>query len=229
MKKIATAAAHTLHTQKDNSNTCRRLGILSANCTNKQTPLQKSSSECHPAETKPTLPQTPAALLNTGGTGGITIAASTEPAEYLSFRLDQEPGLDFHRTNTAEKAKKSLEALRSLSGSTQGSSVTTMRRVYRAVVLLQILCGASLWWQPQMREQSRHLVSPFNSAQKQAACLISGAFCTTTPMWIQIDEINKCASVRICLGPNFAIPKLMITERAPGWRWFVWTMMEEQG
>jgi hypothetical protein len=51
-----------------------------------------------------------------------------------------------HRTKIINHANGSLEALCSILGSTWGASLTAMRKIYRAVVVPQLLYGVAAWF-----------------------------------------------------------------------------------
>ncbi|KAI9035266.1 uncharacterized protein KD926_004235 [Aspergillus affinis] len=56
-------------------------------------------------------------------------------AKYLGIWLDRTLSFDTYRVKTLAKANGTLEALRSISGSTWGTSLLSMRRIYLAVVV----------------------------------------------------------------------------------------------
>lgn len=107
-----------------------------------------------------------------------TVPATEAAERYLGYWLD--PSLEFHhhREKAVAKASVSLRALRSLAGSTWGASLYAMRRIYQAVIIPQMLCGVSAWYQPMQisKTKAQSFCRPFAAIQKQAACLISGAF-----------------------------------------------------
>lgn len=176
------------------------------------------------------------------GTRTINIpATTTESARYLGFWLDPELTFVDHRQRAVQKASKSLEALRSLAGSTWGGSVMAMRRVYQAVVIPQMLYGVAAWHQPLglTRELINEQIRPFAAIQKRAACMIGGAFRTTAaaaleielhlpPIDIEMARIAKETALRLRTGPQFAIPPLMLQQRTPQQRWYGWSPAEEQ-
>ncbi|KAJ5144460.1 zinc knuckle domain protein [Penicillium atrosanguineum] len=84
---------------------------------------------------------------------GHTVAATRTAERYLGYWLD--PALDFHHhcEKAVAKAGVSLQALRSLAGSTWGASLSAMRRIYQAVVIPQMLFGVSAWYQPMLIRQ----------------------------------------------------------------------------
>jgi ribonuclease HI len=156
---------------------------------------------------------------------GTTVQATTTAERYLGVWLD--PGLTFqhHRQQMLAKAGVSLQALRGLTGSTWGASLSAMRAIYQAVMIPQMLFGAAAWHSPltsTLRERS--YVKQFANIQSRAACLMSGAFKTTArealdielhllPMQQQLDRLVQLAAIRIRTGPAYAVPKTMLVER----------------
>ncbi|KAJ6016472.1 zinc knuckle domain protein [Penicillium herquei] len=156
-------------------------------------------------------------------TGRYTISPSTESAErYLGFWLDRKLTFKDHQAKALIKANTTLQALRSLAGSTWGASVSAMRRIYLAVVLPQMLYGVAAWYSPLTTgiQQANKMSHPFAAIQKRAACLIAGAFKTSAaaalnvelhlpPIDIQMNRIVKETALRLRTGPRFAIPPSM--------------------
>ncbi|KAI9036174.1 putative reverse transcriptase [Aspergillus affinis] len=108
------------------------------------------------------------------------IIKPVEHAKYLGIWLDRTLSFDTHRVKALAKANGTLEALRSISGSTWGTSLLSMRRIYLAVVVPQLLYGAAAWYSPTSRTVSykklQKTVNEFQRIQIRAAVLISGAF-----------------------------------------------------
>ncbi|KAG0158576.1 hypothetical protein PDIDSM_6091 [Penicillium digitatum] len=101
---------------------------------------------------------------------GTTVQATTTAERYLGVWLD--PGLTFqhHRQQMLAKAGVSLQALRGLTGSTWGASLSAMRAIYQAVMIPQMLFGAAAWHSPltsTLRERS--YVKQFANIQSRAA------------------------------------------------------------
>ena len=173
---------------------------------------------------------------------GHTVTATRTAERYLGYWLD--PTLDFHhhREKAVAKAGVSLQALRSLAGSTWGASLSAMRRIYQAVVIPQMLFGVSAWYQPMLisKMKARTISRPFEHIQKRAACLISGAFRTTAaealntelhlpPIAIHMNRLVKETALRLRTGPAFAVPPTMLRGRPVDERdWAGWTPMEAQ-
>jgi hypothetical protein len=104
----------------------------------------------------------------------------TDTAKYLGVWLDKNLNFTTHRKKMLAKGAQSLEALRGISGSTWGTSLTAMRKVYQAVIVPQMLWGVSAWYCPVARAMPRgelkKLTNELAKVQKRAAILISGAF-----------------------------------------------------
>lgn len=171
-----------------------------------------------------------------------TVPATKTAERYLGYWLD--PSLEFHhhREKAVAKAGVSLRALRSLAGSTWGASLYAMRRIYQAVIIPQMLFGVSAWYQPMQisKTKAQSICRPFAAIQKQAACLISGAFRTTSaealnaelylpPISIHMNRLVKETALRLRTGPELGIPPTMVRRRPAHERdWTGWTPMEAQ-
>ena len=177
-----------------------------------------------------------------GVDGLTTIIWPTETAErYLGFWLDAELTFEHHFEKALIKGNTSLQALRSLAGSTWGASLSAMRRIYQAVVIPQILFGVAAWYVPLTGKGAARTVSKrFASLQKRAACLIGGAFKTSSaealnvemylpPIGIQMDRMAQETALRLRTGPMHAIPRAMLQQRPESQRKRGgWTPMEVQ-
>lgn len=173
---------------------------------------------------------------------GHTVAATRTAERYLGYWLDPELEFHHHREKAVGKADVSLQALRSLAGSTWGASLSAMRRIYQAVVMPQMLFGVSAWYQPMVisKMKARIISQPFVAIQKRATCLISGALRTTAaealnaelylpPIAIHMNRLVKETAVRLRTGPAFAVPPTMLRRRPVEERdWSGWTPMEAQ-
>lgn len=76
------------------------------------------------------------------------IIRPVEHAKYLGIWLDKTLSFRVHRSKAVAKANGSLAALRSISGSTWGTSLLSMRKIYLAVVIPQMLYGVAAWYSP---------------------------------------------------------------------------------
>jgi hypothetical protein len=150
------------------------------------------------------------------------IIRPTESARYLGIWLDKTLSFSNHRAKVLSRANSSLEALRSITGSTWGASLEAMRAVYRGVVVPQLLYGVAAWFSPASRSipaaEQNKIINEFTKIQKRAAVLISGAFRGTAaaalnmelhllPMRLQIQQVIEETALRIQTGPRFACPK----------------------
>ncbi|KAI9043959.1 ribonuclease H family protein [Aspergillus affinis] len=159
--------------------------------------------------------------LSIDGTEALRIQP-VEHAKYLGIWLDRTLSFDTHKAKALAKANGTLEALRSISGSTWGISLLSMRRIYLAVVVPQLLYGAAAWYSPTSRTVSykklQKTVNEFQRIQTRAAVLISGAFRNTAsaalgvelylpPMRIQMQQTIQEAVARIQTGPAIACPR----------------------
>ncbi|EEA25056.1 reverse transcriptase, putative [Talaromyces marneffei ATCC 18224] len=146
--------------------------------------------------------------------------------KYLGIWLDSELTFDTHRDKAIAKAGTSLEALRGLAGSTWGVALGSMRQIYQAIVIPQMLYGAAAWFQPGNMTQAyiTAITRDFATIQKRAACLISGAFRTTAaealnielhllPIRYQLDQLTKATAIRIRTGPAHGIPNGILIRR----------------
>ncbi|KAJ5655623.1 reverse transcriptase [Penicillium longicatenatum] len=164
-------------------------------------------------------------LLLVKGQDGLTrIIAPEQAAKYLGFWLDPQLTFTHQHDKAIIKGSTSLQALRSLAGSTWGASTSAMRRIYQAVVIPQMLYGVSAWYPWFEKGRCKHISSKFATIQKRAACLIGGAFKTSSaealnielhlpPIGIQMERISAETAVRIRTGPAHGVPQLMTRQR----------------
>ena len=155
-----------------------------------------------------------------------TIRKAEDAVKYLGIWLDSELTFKTHREKAVAKAGTSLEALRGLAGSTWGAALGSMRRIYQAIVIPQMLYGAAAWYQlgNMTQRQLTKITREFANIQKRAACLITGAFRTTAaealnaelnlmPIRQYLDQLVKITAIRIRTGPIHGIPEGMLTRR----------------
>jgi hypothetical protein len=144
----------------------------------------------------------------------------TESARYLGIWLDKTLSFNTHRTKIINRANSSLEALRSITGSTWGASLMAMRKIYRAVVVPQLLYGVTAWFNPRqiLAVDQNKIINEVSKIQKRAAVLISSAFQGTAaaalnmelhllPVRLQIQQVIEETAIRIQKGPRFACPR----------------------
>jgi ribonuclease HI len=153
-----------------------------------------------------------------------------ETAKYLGVWLDKHLNFTTHRKKMLAKGAGSLAALRGISGSTWGSSLIAMRKIYQAVIIPQMLWGLSAWYCPAAKAMPRgdldKLTNELTKIQKRAAILISGAFRGTagaaldtelfiTPIKLRIQQIAEETAIRILTGPQWACPQTSKEARKP--------------
>ncbi|OQE13651.1 hypothetical protein PENFLA_c045G10963 [Penicillium flavigenum] len=159
-----------------------------------------------------------------------TILAPIGTAKYLGIWLDKHLNFTTYRKKMLAKGASSLEALRAISGSTWGSLLIAMRKVYQAVIIPQMLWGLSAWYCPAARAMERgdldKLTNELTKIQKRAAILISGAFRGTagaaldtelfiTPIKLRLQQIVEETTIRILTGPQWACPQTAKEARKP--------------
>ncbi|OQE07892.1 hypothetical protein PENFLA_c153G01015 [Penicillium flavigenum] len=162
-----------------------------------------------------------------------TVLAPSDTAKYLGIWLDKHLNFTTHRKKMLAKGAGSLEALRGISGSTWGSSLIAMRKVYQAVIIPQMLWGLSAWYCPAAKAMPRgdldKLTNELTKIQKRAAILISGALRGTagaaldtelfiTPIKLRLQQIVEETTIRILTGPQWACPQAAKEARKPGER-----------
>jgi hypothetical protein len=131
--------------------------------------------------------------------------------------LDKHLDFKTHRQKLLAKGNGSLEALRAMTGSTWGTSLVAMRKVYQAVVVPQMLYGVSAWFCPTVKAmpagEMRRIISEFTRVQRRAAILISGAFKSMRaaalnielyllPIKLHMEQIIEETAIRIQTGPE---------------------------
>ncbi|RAO68551.1 uncharacterized protein BHQ10_004563 [Talaromyces amestolkiae] len=84
-----------------------------------------------------------------------TIRQTSNAVKYLRIWLDSKLTFETHREKAVAKAGTSLEALRGLAGSTWGAALGSMRRIYQAIVIPQMLYSAAAWYQLGNMAQSQ--------------------------------------------------------------------------
>jgi ribonuclease HI len=159
-------------------------------------------------------------VLPTSNRETVTVKPSQE-ARYLGVWLDPHLTFEAHRKRAIGKAIASLDALKGLSGSTWGTSLGGIRRLYQAVIIPQMLYCSAAWFNPKdpgIPTKTKNLIyRQFSSIQKQAALLISGAFKGTaakaldielhlTPIKLQFQQRAEETLIRIASGPSLGRP-----------------------
>ena len=146
------------------------------------------------------------------------IVQPSDSVKYLGIYLDERLVWDAHLQRLEKKSSKWLAALPALGNSAWGVSLIEMCQVYRGTVLPLFLNCTSCWFVPSggyryegMEEMSLILL---RRIQKRAACIIAGAFKTTSgkaldielhlqPVKQQLDIVLDSALLRIASGPTY--------------------------
>ena len=118
----------------------------------------------------------------------ISLAGKTikpqHTATYLGATFDDKLKWQAHLRKLEAKTSKRLGALGSLAGSTWGTSLASLRRIYQATILPQLTFGCSAWYVPEggygTITQATAVLKAVRSIQRRAALIISGAFRTTS-------------------------------------------------
>ncbi|KAI9043120.1 uncharacterized protein KD926_004623 [Aspergillus affinis] len=152
-----------------------------------------------------------------------------EHAKYLGIWLDKTLSFTTHCTKAVAKANGSLEALRSISASTWGTSLLNMQTIYLAVVVPQMLYGVAAWYSPTSGRtkyaKRQKTISEFERIQTRAAVLISGAFRNTAsaalgaelflpPVRLHMQQMIEETAIRIQTGPVMACPRGLVKKRS---------------
>ncbi|KAI9035184.1 putative RNA-directed DNA polymerase from transposon X-element [Aspergillus affinis] len=152
-----------------------------------------------------------------------------EHAKYLGIWLDKTLSFITHCAKAVAKANGSLEALRSISASTWGTSLLNMRTIYLAAVVLQMLYGVAAWYSPTSGRtkyaKRQKTISEFERIQTRAAVLISGAFRNTAsaalgaeiflpPVRLHMQQMIEETAIRIQTVPVMACPRGLESRKA---------------
>jgi ribonuclease HI len=104
-------------------------------------------------------------------------------------------------------AAKSIAALSCLAGSTWGTGLLDLRRLYKTTIMPQLLYGSSAWLAPS-RKGNKHIREALEAIQGKALKVVTGAYraasyaalnieANVPPITITADRLNKEAALRL--------------------------------
>ncbi|EDN04466.1 predicted protein [Histoplasma mississippiense (nom. inval.)] len=144
----------------------------------------------------------------------LTIAPMKE-VRYLGVMLDQQLRWGPQIQHIESRTSLTLNALRSLAGSTWGSALATLRLAYLAIVVPQITYACSVWHTPRgeagLTEKMR---TTLDRIQREGARIVGGAYRAAsgaaldvelfmTPLRLQLEERAHHAALNILTGSQF--------------------------
>ncbi|KAH7115559.1 hypothetical protein EDB81DRAFT_611680, partial [Dactylonectria macrodidyma] len=111
--------------------------------------------------------------------------------KYLGLIMDSALQWKPHVDEIRRKATKTISALSSLGSSTWGFTLQDMRKIYRGVVVPQIIYACSAWsnsnWRTRNMPYTSKTLAQLQRLQARAARAISGAFKATSAPALDIE------------------------------------------
>jgi hypothetical protein len=132
---------------------------------------------------------------------------------YLGVMMDQPLRWWPHIKYVEGKARTTLQALRSIAGSTWGSNLIALRLVYQSTVIPQIVYGCSVWYTPRCQPgHTTKMRMTLGKIQLEAARIIAGAFRATSaaaldvelfllPIHLQLEKRTQHTTISILTSP----------------------------
>ncbi|EDN02399.1 predicted protein [Histoplasma mississippiense (nom. inval.)] len=144
----------------------------------------------------------------------LTIAPTKE-VRYLGVMLDQQLRWGPQIQHIESRTSLTLNALRSLAGSTWGSALATLRLAYLAIVVPQITYACSVWHTPRGEVGlTKKMRTTLDRIQREGARIVGGAYRAAsgaaldvelfiTPLRLQLEERAHDAALNILTGSRF--------------------------
>lgn len=113
----------------------------------------------------------------------------TSTAKYLGVIMDTQLRWKAHTEDIRCRTTKTLNALSALGGSTWGASMVDMRKLYRGVIVPQMMYACSVWSNSSTagKAYTRKTLETLKSVQAQAARTICGAFRATSQAALDVE------------------------------------------
>ncbi|EDN08137.1 predicted protein [Histoplasma mississippiense (nom. inval.)] len=144
----------------------------------------------------------------------LTIAPAKE-VRYLGVMLDQQLRWGPQIRHIENTTSQTLNALRSLAGSTWGSALVTLRQAYLAIVVPQITYACSVWHTPRgERGLTEKMRTTLDRIQREGARIVGGAYRAASgaaldvelfikPLRLQLEERAHDAALNILTDNRF--------------------------
>lgn len=119
---------------------------------------------------------------------GQYIIEAKPHGRFLGVRFDTKLNWREHINQVKEKVTKSIAGLSKLAGSTWGGNLRTVRQMYEAVVLPQMMYCCSAWYIPQDEPgHKKWILTDLETMQARAARVITGAFRATSRPALDVE------------------------------------------